>query len=218
MLGIQARIVPCTIANNIGMDANLRSQWGQMSSKCNYAEKWHIDTASSFLRHKMLTVWTKTKANEHRLASTHAKASKLTICRKNAIFMLINVQVQYELKNNIVWGQISLYCTTRTFYHGCQIVHQDPLNAKQSSPKKTVLDMWKCMVSMATPNAILVWGCTFKITHISKNTKPGIKLNLRHLSFIHLSHMQSIYFAHSYIFMKILKKCDSRRGSYLKNQ
>ena len=56
--------------------------------------------------------------------------------------MLINVQVQYELKNNIVGGggvKFSLSCTTRTFYHGFQIVHQDSLNVKQSSPKKTCL-------------------------------------------------------------------------------
>ena len=35
--------------------------------------------------------------------------------------------------------------------NSCQIVEWDPLNAKQSSPKKLALAMWKYMVSMATP-------------------------------------------------------------------
>ena len=51
--------------------------------------------------------------------------------------MLINVQAQYELKNNIVegGGQIKLILHHQDIFHDCQIVHQDPLNAKQSSHK-----------------------------------------------------------------------------------
>ena len=46
----------------------------------------------------MLTIRIKTNVNEHRMAWMHATASKLTFLRKNAIFMLINLQAAYEFK------------------------------------------------------------------------------------------------------------------------
>ena len=52
--------------------------------------------------------------------------------------MIINIQAQYKLKNNVVQGQISLPCTTRTVLLGCQIVYCDPVNAKQSSKNEPV--------------------------------------------------------------------------------
>ena len=34
--------------------------------------------------------------------------------------------------------------------------------------------MWKCMVSMATHNAIQEWWCAYKIIHILANTCPRL--------------------------------------------
>ena len=47
----------------------------------------------------------------------------------------------------------------RTIFHGCQIVHLDPLNVKRSRPQNKLEEaMRKCMVSMAMPYMILENG------------------------------------------------------------
>ena len=61
--------------------------------------------------------------------------------QKNTVFMIISIQAQYKLKNDIVWGQLSLPCTTRTILLWCQIVNYDRLNAKQSSKNEPVWAM-----------------------------------------------------------------------------
>ena len=48
------------------------------------------------------------------------------------------------------WHSIKVTLHPQAFFHGCQIVHWDPLNAKRRCPKKMVSAMWNCMVSMAT--------------------------------------------------------------------
>ena len=49
--------------------------------------------------------------------------------------------------------------TLRTSFHGCWIVHWNPNQAPKICPqKKLILAMSKCMVSMATHNAILLYG------------------------------------------------------------
>ena len=35
--------------------------------------------------------------------------------------------------------QLRLPCTPRTIFHGCQIVHWDPLNAKRKCPQKNLV-------------------------------------------------------------------------------
>ena len=72
----------------------------------------------------------------------HATAFKLTYFQKKCHFYAnkrsgsVRIQEKYSLG-----GKFCLSCTTRAFFHGCQIVHQDLLNAKESSPKQTVWDM-----------------------------------------------------------------------------
>ena len=60
--------------------------------------------------------------------------------------------------------QFKFPCTPRTLTHGCQIVHWDLLNAKQSCPQKNFgMGFVKYMVSMATPYMVIENGGSLQI-------------------------------------------------------
>ena len=54
-----------------------------------------------FFQSQNATNMNKTLARENRMTQRLATASKLTFA-KNTVFMIINIQAQYKLKNNIV--------------------------------------------------------------------------------------------------------------------
>ena len=117
----------------------------------------------------------KTHARNNRTTQRLATASKFTFA-KNTVFMIINIQAQYKLKNNIVRGHFSLPGKPRTVLLGCQTVYYDLLNAKQSSKMNLsglCGNAWfPC--NQATHSAIQELGCAYKITHISANTCPRL--------------------------------------------
>ena len=109
---------------------------------------------------------------------------KIIDLAKNTVFMIINIQAQYKLKNNKVWANYA-YLAPRDNFIGCQMVYFNPPNAKQSFKNEPVWAMRKCMVSMATHDAIQEWGCAYKITHISAATCP------RHLNMVSNQNLDS---------------------------
>ena len=76
------------------------------------------------------------------MASMHATASKLTFFRKKCHLYAnkrsgsVRIKEQYSLRANLAYlAQPGLYYLGGGGGRGCQTVHQDPPNAKQSSPK-----------------------------------------------------------------------------------
>ena len=178
MLGIQARILPWTITNNIGVDAkrgfSIQGHGevkGQVSAIIR--KKWHFNIVNNFFHHKLLPIWTKTNAHENRMAQRLVTASKLTFAKKYRIYDNKH-SGSIQIKEQYSPCQLSLPCTHRAFFIECQIVHNDTLKAKKSSKNEPIWAMWKCMVSMATHNAIQEWGYAYKITHILATTCPRL--------------------------------------------
>ena len=61
MLGIQARIIPWTITNNIGVDAKrdfLIQGHGEVKGQVSafIQKKWHLNIVNNFFNHKMLPI------------------------------------------------------------------------------------------------------------------------------------------------------------------
>ena len=88
---------------------------------------------------------------------------------------------------------------------------------------KTCLGYVKCIVSMATPNAILEWGCAFKSAHISAATYPRLLTWYQikpQTSALHPFVAYANYLLCTFIniYENIKKKCDSRMRAYLQNQ
>ena len=62
--------------------------------------------------------------------------------------------------------QFRLPCTPtpRTIFHGCQIVHWNPLDGKRRCPQKNLVwAMWNCMVSMPTHSKFEKGGLPIKL-------------------------------------------------------
>ena len=64
-------------------------------------------------------------------------------------------------------GQVSM---------GVELFSGTPVMPQKPVPrKKLILGMSKCMVSMATHNAILLMGCTYKNNHISTASQSRLQ-------------------------------------------
>ena len=98
-----------------------------------------------------------------------ATASKLTFAEKYRMYDNKH-SGSIQIKEQYSPGPIKLTLHPRTIF----LVLYDTLNAKQSSKNEPVWTLKKCMVSMATHNAIQEWGCAYKITHILSATCPRL--------------------------------------------
>ena len=110
---------------------------------------------------------------------------KLILHSLSHVLRLLWVRCQRQSQQTTGAGWVSYYtasptCYTpganltylappRTIFHGCQIVHWDPRNAKNFVLKdKLNCTMKKCMVSMATIYTILEHGVGHRILPISQ--------------------------------------------------
>ena len=78
--------------------------------------------------------------------------------------------------------QLRLPCTPapEDNFHGCQIVHWDPLNAKRSCSKKIWYGLCEnaCMVIANLRMGVCLLNNSYLSCYLTKTTKLNIKLNL----------------------------------------